>query len=642
MQTELQKELDDDKAVYEILSCWCDKNEQEKTKAIELGEDKISALESEIAMAIAKIQELKETLKQAKDSINKNFDAVQQSASMRMKENKEFHTEETDLIEAIKACEQAIVVLSKHNPSMAQMTAIGRSLEGLAHSVMLPKMLNAAQATALKTFVNEVGHPNSFLHMNTLAVPGDESGSGQILGILKQMKEEFEANLAEAQKLEAKNVEDYNALKTAKAEEMAATKKLVEESEADLAAFQEKHAQAMEQLEDTRDQLALDKEFLFNLKKRCAEGDKEYEERVKSRMEEINAVTDTIAFLNSDEAFEMFDKTVNTAFVQVAVERKAEKHLRQRAAAVLTKVAGTGSAASAQIAMIATAVKLDAFTKVIEMIDNLIAELKDQQKDEVKEHDFCKEELNKNTLEMDAEYDKQEALTAKIADLTETIKKLTEDTERIKGEIADMETEMKRASENREAENADFQQAVLDQRVTQQILQKALERMQQVYLFLQQPGGPHIQTSGTDTDPGNGPVRLKNNAQKKAGGSKVIRMIETIIHDSKTLEGEAIRAEQDSQTAYENFMQDSNKNIQKGLESISNMTEEKAKSEESLNLAKTDLDGTNKQLENLHTIKADLHDSCDYLLKNFNIRQDARAKEIDALGEAKAILSGMK
>merc|ERR1719191_1137693 len=157
MQTELQKELDDDKAVYEILSCWCDKNEQEKTKAIELGEDKISALESEIAMAIAKIQELKETLKQAKDSINKNFDAVQQSASMRMKENKEFHTEETDLVGAIQACKQALVVLGKHNPSMTQLSAVGRSLEPLAHSMMIPRMLNSVQAAALKMFVKEVG-----------------------------------------------------------------------------------------------------------------------------------------------------------------------------------------------------------------------------------------------------------------------------------------------------------------------------------------------------------------------------------------------------------------------------------------------------------------------------------------------------
>merc|ERR1719313_1503098 len=140
-------------------------------------------------------------------------------------------------------------------------------------------MLNSIQVASLKSFIRNAQHPDSFLGMSSqsLAVPGYESGSGQIFGILKQMKEEFEANLAEAQKLEAKNVEDYNNLKAAKDEEMAATKKLVDESEADLATFQEKHAQATEQRKDTRDQLKLDKEFLYKLKKRCLEGDKEYE-----------------------------------------------------------------------------------------------------------------------------------------------------------------------------------------------------------------------------------------------------------------------------------------------------------------------------------------------------------------------------
>merc|ERR1719420_1918246 len=98
----------------------------------------------------------------------------------------------------------------------------------------------------------------------------------------------------------------------------------------------------------------------------------------------------------------------------------------------------------------------------------------------------------------------------------------------------------------------------------------------------------------------------------------------------------------DSQTAYENFMKDSNDSIQKGQDAIANMTEEKAKSEESLNLAQTDLDGTNKQIENLHSIGADLHDECDYIIKNFSVRQKSRQKEMDALGEAKGILAGAR
>merc|ERR1719482_730052 len=102
-------------------------------------------------------------------------------------------------------------------------------------------------------------------------------------------------------------------------------------------------------------------------------------------------------------------------------------------------------------------------------------------------------------------------------------------------------------------------------------------------------------------------------------------MIEGVINDSKVLEADAIAAEQDSQTAYENFMKESNDSITKLTEAINNMSEAKAKAEEELSLAKTDLDQTNKELLGLTETLADLHNSCDYLLKNFFVRQDARA-----------------
>merc|ERR1719335_1768737 len=223
---------------------------------------------------------------------------------------------------------------------------------------------------------------------------------------------------------------------------------------------------------------------------------------------------------------------------------------------------------------------------------------------------------------MEAKYDLQANLMAKIEDLNTTTATLTKDIEMKTDEIAEMQTQMKRSSEDREAANADYQQTVMDQRITQTILQKALDRMKMVYALLQkkaqlhrQPGAPHIQTSATDTDPGNGPARFTK-YEKNAGGSKIVTMIEGIINDSKALEADAIAAEQDSQTAYENFMKESNDSITKLSEAIANLSAAKAKAEEDLSMAKTDLDSTNKELEGLHQTQTD-HGSCDYLLKNF-------------------------
>jgi len=97
-----------------------------------------------------------------------------------------------------------------------------------------------------------------------------------------------------------------------------------------------------------------------------------------------------------------------------------------------------------------------------------------------------------------------------------------------------MQNQMKRPSETWEAESADYQQTVTDQRMTQTILEKAPTRTRQVYAMLQedpQPGASHIGTPGTDTVPGNGPARYTWN-KKYAGGSRVLSMLESAIADS--------------------------------------------------------------------------------------------------------------
>merc|ERR1719223_1791630 len=204
--------------------------------------------------------------------------------------------------------------------------------------------------------------------------------------------------------------------------------------------------------------------------------------------------------------------------------------------------------------------------------------------------------------------------------------------------------QMKRASETREAENADFQTTVSDHRIMSMILTKALDRMKQVYALLQQqkPGAPHTQTSATHTDPGNGPAKFAANSAKNAGGGRVVAMLEEVLADTRKTEDQAMASEADSQSAYENFMKDSNKAILKTTQSISDMNGARATAKEELSAAKTDFSQTMQELESLDTTKNDLHKSCDYVLKNFDARQAARAAEMDAPREAKNILSGAK
>jgi len=296
------------------------------------------------------------------------------------------------------------------------------------------------------------------------------------------------------------------------------------------------------------------------------------------------------------------------------------------------------------LALLAASAELDAFTKVKEEIDKMVAQLTKQQSDEVEHRDWCIKEMNDNNRSTEAAYDKQESLETKIANLDQELKENAAKTEETKATIAEMQKQMKRASEIREAENADYQLTVGDQQMTQVILRKAIDRMKQVYALLQQdgdqPGAPHIQTSGNHTDPGNGPARFTKYEQH-AGGSRVVAMLETVLADSRKMEDEAHASEQDSQAAYENFMKDSNKSIKQGGETLISLAEAKAAAEASLSMAKEDHKSTLTELEGLNGVLGDLRKSCDFLVKNFDARQSARQAEMDGLREAKAILSGM-
>merc|ERR1719262_1123737 len=106
------------------------------------------------------------------------------------------------------------------------------------------------------------------------------------------------------------------------------------------------------------------------------------------------------------------------------------------------------------------------------------------------------------------------------------------------------------------------------------------------------------------------------------------------------MEAEAIRGEEDSQKAYEDFVKDSNTSIEAKTKDIVAKTDMKAKAEQEKVEAETEHESTMGELESLMNENADLHKSCDFTLKNFEIRQSARGDEIEALKQALAMFSG--
>merc|ERR1719188_2908669 len=210
------------------------------------------------------------------------------------------------------------------------------------------------------------------------------------------------------------------------------------------------------------------------LKEKCQMTDKEWEERQKTRQLEMEAVSKALAILSVDDAHDLFTRTFNPALLQSGSAAHAER--REQASQLLSKIAQKFH--NPKLSTLAYRVKLDAFTRVKKTIDDMIAELLKEKADEIKHKDFCTDEFNTNQLQTEKKEREKEDLLAKIEDLELTIKSLTDAIATLKSEIAEMQVQLKRAGEDREKQNKEFQSTVADQRETQKLLKAALGVLQ--------------------------------------------------------------------------------------------------------------------------------------------------------------------
>merc|ERR1719499_2476185 len=638
MLKQLEKEAEEDEEIYDKLACWCETNDKEKTKSIADAEAKIEDLTTKIEEYTAASARLGTEIKNLESEVAKNQEALDKATAIREKQLAEFNAEEKDTLESISSLKAAVTVLSKHQGGaflqlpQSHILGVAATLqhELQKHADLLQGIITPSQKRAAASFIQA---PQDYFDAKPTFKQSYAPQSGEIFGILTQMLETFQANLAQSQKEEQENQKAYEDLKAAKEAEIAAGQEQIDKKTAELADTDEKNAQAKEDIEDTKKSLSADEEFLMMLKEKCSMTDKEWEERQKTRQLEMEAVSKALAVLSGDDAHDLFTRTFNPALLQT--DAAANTLRREEASSLLSKVAQKFH--NPRLSTLAYQVKLDAFTRVKKAIDDMIAQLLKEKEDEIKHKDFCTDEFNSNQLQTEKKDREKQDLIAHIEDLETTIKSLAEAIETLKSEIAEMQVQLKRAGEDREKQNKEFQMTVADQRETQKLLKAALNVLQDFYkkqgaaafVQKQEPVGP---------PPPPGFEAYKKNAA--SGG--VMGMIEQIISDAKAMEAEAIRSEEDAQKAYEDFVKETNASIEAKSKEIVNKSEEEAKAESDLVETKEAKEAVMLELEQLSNYNAELHQSCDFIMKNFDLRQTARDEEIEALKQAKAILSGAK
>jgi len=402
-------------------------------------------------------------------------------------------------------------------------------------------------------------------------------------------------------------------------------------------------AQMENDLEDTQEGLAEDQKFFANLDKNCELKQQEWAAYKEVQGQELVALADTIKILNDDDALELFKKTLpaaSSSFVQVQVSKGA---MRQNALAALKDFHHKGNAQLDLIELAMHGGKMG-FEKIIKMIDNLVVELKAEQGIDSDKKAYC-------LSEMDKAEDKEKGLKLDISDLEKAIADAEESISTFASEIKalskgikDLDSSVSEATSTRKEEHDDYVETLAANNAAKDILGFAKNRLQKFYnpKLYKAPPARELEFGQVHNGVAPPPPPAANLAYKKSGEESggVIAMIDLLVadvdKDNQIMEVD----EKDAQKEYEEFMGDASEKRAQDSKAITDKEGAKAETETELESNK-DSKGS-KTIEAMETAKylGGLHQECDWLLKNYEARAAARSGEIDALGKAKAVLSG--
>jgi len=658
MQKEVEAEGDAEAALFKKFDCYC-KGNTDKLK--EQGASSAAAAEEASAKAKAESSEKKqvdEDLSGAKKDRAAAKEDLAKAQALRNKEAKLYAETNADALANLDATTQAIGALEKGMGASFMQTAVGSKVKAVIEK----------QAENMDVDDKEV--LSAFLQ-------GDyQPASGQIVGILKNMKDEMEKSIGEAKSAEESAVSSFGELKAAKNKEIAATTEAIESltkrsGELAVSIVQNKNAS-----EDAAEEAADASEFLANLKKNCASKAGEWEERQATRANELEAIAKAIAILNEDDALDLFKKTLKTPKTVVT---QAAAFLQKSAgkSADLTKVhsmvaAMKGNKVSAGVALMQNSMlseiksmqksgKVD-FSKVLKMIDDMVALLVKEQKDDESSKKFCE-------VEFDTSDDEQKKLTGEVKSLDSAIAQMKDEIEALKADIAattdkvnSLDNTVAEATEQRKKENSEFTSTLQANNMAIELIGKAKNKLLQFY-------NPDLATSETPVQKSLGdqladgsfndnemtqaaPVFVQVKAEdapstweggytnKDQKSGSIMALMDKLAGELKTDVKESQFEEKESQKDYEELLGEAQKTRADDVKSISDK-----------NAAKADLEVSVTETKRTHSLKttalaevgqyiADLHRQCDFVVATFEERREARTNEVEGLKKAKAVLSG--
>jgi len=488
--------------------------------------------------------------------------------------------------------------------------------------------------------------------------------SGEIVGILKTMKEDMDKNLNGAIADEEQAASGFADLKAAKETEIAAAGSAIESKTKRAGALAVAIATGQDDIEDTTKELSETQSFLANLAAQCRTKKEEWDVRSKTRAEEIAGISEAIKILNDDDALDLFKKTLSLS--QKSLLQKGASVKRAGRAHDLIAALAAKSPHSSQLALIAYALQAKAvdFSKVIQMIEDMMGVLKSEQEADDSQKSFCNKDLASSANQKEDLEGEVEASGALISETQESVEMITSEVASLQAEVKELDKAVSDSTRQRQQEHEEFLTFTQENNAALELIEKAKNRLYKFYRPDQykEPAPPAAALQEAVLD-GQADLRTVSFAQvgavhrhrdtpapppetwgayeKKEGKSNgVLALMDNLAKELSDSIAEAKHDEETSQRDYESLMARSQATRQKNVESITNKEAAKADLDTKAERAKEAKASQEIELQNVKEYIGKLHSSCDFLLENYDLRKAARSNEQDSLANAKAVLSG--
>jgi septal ring factor EnvC (AmiA/AmiB activator) len=625
LQTKIEEEAKTAEKLFDKFQCYCQGNEKKLSASIDAASEAILRLESAVEAGKAAKTQTTAELKAHKEEREAAKNAIEEATSMREKEHSEFVAESGDLKANINALDQAIPAIEKGAAGSFLQTGEGAKISKIAEVSM---QLTDGQKSDLQ----------AFLQGSSEYAPA----SGQIVGILKTMKEEMVANLDEITKAENEGAAAHNGMLAAKNSEISAATVAIEEKTERAGDLAVQVVVDKNDLKETNEQKAADEEFLAGLKADCEKTAKDQEEAKKARATELVALADTIKMLNSDEALELFKKTLpSPSLLQV---RDTEKQLRRGAMAVLR-----GKGYRADLVLMALQGRKQGQEVIDGMIDGMVDSLKKEEMDDEEKAAYCAKEIQKAEDEGKEVGGAVATLETRIETMEQSIANIKSEIKELTAGVKDLDKAVEQATEQRKEEHAAYVEEAANNNAALDLLGMAKNRLAKQYdpkLYVA-PAEPEMSEEDKIeqaysfvqvSDKPDAAPETMGHSNSDAGG--VVALMANIIKDLKKEMQENEFGEKDAQEDYERFIADSKKKRAEDTSAKSEKEGALADAEAEMLEHKGEKNDRDAEFRANREYLSKLHADCDWNVENLEARKQARVEEVGSLKKGREVLHG--